>query len=207
MTHETPTDPYDAVLGLRVVRKYLPEPVSAEDAAAILEAGRWTGSAKNRQDWLFLVVDDPEQQARLAECGQFSQPLRDARFIVVPVRTPGGYEFDIGRVSQNMMLAAAARGVGFVPGDPARRSVLGRGARTAARPSGPVRALLRLPRRGSRSGVCEPHGRWVGANRSTSWSSGTGSRRPVRPGRGASSGIRPSTDRRPEEDRAHGCPR
>ena len=115
MTHETPTNPYDAVLGLRVVRKYLPEPVSAEDANAILEAGRWTGSAKNRQDWLFLVVDDPEQQVRLAECGQFSQPLRDARFIVVPVRTPGGYEFDIGRVSQNMMLAAAARGIGSCP--------------------------------------------------------------------------------------------
>jgi nitroreductase len=64
---------------------------------------------------LFLVVDDPDQQARLAECGQFSQPLRDARFVVVPVRTPGGYEFDIGRVSQNMMLAAAARGVGSCP--------------------------------------------------------------------------------------------
>jgi nitroreductase len=115
MSSDTPTNPYDAVLGLRVVRKYLPEPVSAEDANAILEAGRWTGSAKNRQDWLFLVVDDPDQQARLAECGQFSQPLRDARFIVVPVRTPGGYEFDIGRVSQNMMLAAAARGVGSCP--------------------------------------------------------------------------------------------
>jgi nitroreductase len=115
MSFDTPTDPYAAVLGLRVVRKYLPEAVSVEDATAILEAGRWTGSAKNRQDWLFLVVDDPDQQARLAECGQFSQPLRDARFIVVPVRTPGGYEFDIGRVSQNMMLAAAARGVGSCP--------------------------------------------------------------------------------------------
>ncbi len=33
----------------------------------------------------------------------------------MPVRTPDGYEFDIGRVSQNMMLAAAARGVGSCP--------------------------------------------------------------------------------------------
>ncbi len=115
MSSKNPTDPYQAVLGLRVVRKYLPEPVSEEDAAAILEGGRWTGSAKNRQDWAFLVLDDPDQQARLAECGQFSQPLRDARFVVIPVRLPGGYEFDIGRVSQNMMLAGAARGVGSCP--------------------------------------------------------------------------------------------
>jgi nitroreductase len=115
MSVDVPTDPYEAVLRLRVVRQYLSEPVSAEDAAAILEAGRWTGSAKNRQDWAFLVIDDPEQQARLADCGRFSQPLRDARFLVVPVRLPDGYEFDIGRVSQNMMLAAAARGVGSCP--------------------------------------------------------------------------------------------
>jgi len=115
MDFEVPIDPYQALLNLRVVRKYRAEPVTAEDAAAILEAGRWTGSAKNRQDWAFLVVDDPDQQARLADCGRFSQPLRDARFVVVPVRLPEGYEFDIGRVAQNMMLAGAARGVGSCP--------------------------------------------------------------------------------------------
>ena len=41
--------------------------------------------------------------------------LRDARLVIVPVRLPEGYEFDIGRVSQNMMLAAFARGVGSCP--------------------------------------------------------------------------------------------
>lgn len=115
MSSDVPTDPYQLVLGLRVVRQYRPEPVSADDQAAILEAGRWTGSAKNRQDWRFIVVDDASQQSRLAECGRFSQPLRDARFLVVVVRLPGAYEFDIGRVAQNMMLAAAARGVGSCP--------------------------------------------------------------------------------------------
>ncbi len=115
MSFTRPTDPYESVLNLRVVRKYLPQPVSAGDAAAILEAGRWTGSAKNRQDWAFLIVDDPDQQAQLAGCGQFSQPLRDAGLVIVPVRLPGGYEFDIGRVAQNMMLAAVTRGVGSCP--------------------------------------------------------------------------------------------
>ncbi|MBT8215639.1 MAG: nitroreductase family protein [Acidimicrobiia bacterium] len=115
MSIQLPDDPYDAVVGLRTVRKYAPRPVSDEDRDAILEAGRWTGSAKNRQDWLFLVVDEPAVQAQLADCGRFSGPLRDARLVIVPIRLPGGYEFDIGRVSQNMMLAAFARGVGSCP--------------------------------------------------------------------------------------------
>lgn len=108
-------DPLALIKGLRVVRRYRDEPVSPEDTAAILEAGRWTGSAKNRQDWAFIVVDDPELQQRLAESGSFTQPLRDATLVIVPVRLPGGYEFDIGRLAQNMMLAASASGVGSCP--------------------------------------------------------------------------------------------
>ena len=108
-------DPIALITGLRVVRLYRSEPVSTEDTNAILDAGRWTGSAKNRQDWAFLVVDDPKLQQRLADTGSFTQPLRDATLVIMPVRLPGGYEFDIGRVSQNMMLAASARGVGSCP--------------------------------------------------------------------------------------------
>ncbi|MGI9648370.1 MAG: nitroreductase family protein [Acidimicrobiia bacterium] len=115
MSSDLPTDPYQLVRGLRVVRQYQPEPVSIEDQTAILEAGRWTGSAKNRQDWRFIVIDDAQQQSRLATCGNFTQPLQDATFLVVLVRLPDAYEFDTGRVAQNMMLAGAARGVGSCP--------------------------------------------------------------------------------------------
>lgn len=112
---ETPSSPTKLITGLRAVRKYRDEEVPGEIADAILEAGRWTGSAKNRQDWAFVVIDDPELQERVADTGSFSQPLRDARLVIVPVCLPGGYEFDIGRVSQNMMLAASALGVGSCP--------------------------------------------------------------------------------------------
>ncbi len=112
---DIPREPLKLVTGLRVVRQFRDEPVSSEDAEAILEAGRWTGSAKNRQDWAFLVVDDPTLQQELADTGSFTQPLRDAALVIVPVRLPGGYEFDIGRLAQNMMLAASARGVGSCP--------------------------------------------------------------------------------------------
>lgn len=108
-------DNYDFVLGLRAIRDYEPDPLSNEDLGAILEAGRWTGSSKNRQEWSFVAVTDPERLRRLAEHGDFTQPVRDSVATIVLVQEPGGNEFDIGRVAQNMMLAARAIGVASCP--------------------------------------------------------------------------------------------
>lgn len=106
---------YRSIKGLRVVRRYRKEPVSTEDLDAILQAGRWTGSSKNRQAWVLVVITDDGQKQRLAECGDFTQPLLDAPVVVALARPPDGYDWDLGRMSQNLMLAAAARGVGSCP--------------------------------------------------------------------------------------------
>jgi len=108
-------DNYDFVTGLRAIRSYRHEPLSAADLAAILEAARWTGSAKNRQDWAFVVVQGEQQLGRLAACGGFTQPVRDSAATIAIVEEPGGYEFDSGRVAQNIMLGAAAIGVASCP--------------------------------------------------------------------------------------------
>lgn len=108
-------DVYDAVKGLRVVRRYQDRPISDEDLEAILDAARWTGSSKNRQSWTFVVVRDRAQIDRLAECGDFTSPLKGADTVIVPVRLPDGYDWDLGRASQNIMLAAASIGVGSCP--------------------------------------------------------------------------------------------
>ncbi len=112
---EPNADVYEAVKGLRVVRNFEDRQISEEHLDAILEAGRWTGSSKNRQNWAIIVVQDPGQLERLAECGDFTTPLRNAPTTLVPVRLPEGYDWDLGRLSQNMMLAAAALGVGSCP--------------------------------------------------------------------------------------------
>ncbi len=106
---------YAGVKGLRVVRRFQDRPISDDDLHAILEAGRWTGSSKNSQQWAFVVVRDQDQLDRLVECGDFTAPIRGADLVIAPVRLPGGYDWDLGRVSQNMMLAAAAVGVGSCP--------------------------------------------------------------------------------------------
>lgn len=109
------SDNYDFIIGLRAIRDYLPEPLSNDDLGSILEAGRWTGSSKNRQNWSFIAVTDKDRLQGLAEHGDFTQPIRDSAATIVLVQEPEGYEFDIGRAAQNMMLAAKAIGVASCP--------------------------------------------------------------------------------------------
>ena len=109
------SDTYDFVVKLRAIRDYKPDPLSEEDLTAILDAGRWTGSSKNRQDWSFIAITDLERLDGLAEHGDFTQPVRDSVATVVLVKESGGNMFDIGRAAQNMMLAAAAIGVASCP--------------------------------------------------------------------------------------------
>lgn len=109
------SDTYDFILGLRAIRDYKPEPLSSEDLGAILEAGRWTGSSKNRQSWSFIALTDSDRIQTLAEHGDFTQPVRDSAATIVLVREAGGNMFDIGRAAQNMMLAANAIGVASCP--------------------------------------------------------------------------------------------
>ena len=106
---------YDFIVNLRAIRDYKPEPLSDQDLEAILEAGRWTGSSKNRQDWTFVAVTDTERLQQLASHGDFTQPVRDSAATIVLVQEPDGYEFDIGRAAQNIMLAAKAVGVASCP--------------------------------------------------------------------------------------------
>ena len=109
------SDIYDFIIALRAIRDYTADPLTTEDLGAILEAARMTGSSKNRQDWSFVAVTDPERLQGLAEHGDFTQPVRDSVATVVLVQEEGGNMFDIGRAAQNIMLAARALGVASCP--------------------------------------------------------------------------------------------
>ena len=106
---------YDSILRLRAIRSYADPLVEPEDLRRVLEAARWTGSAKNRQDWSIIVVDDPEQMDRLAGCAPFGGPLSAAPVALALVQEGSTYGFDVGRMAQNIMLAAAALGMVSCP--------------------------------------------------------------------------------------------
>jgi nitroreductase len=109
------TDIYEAILKQRAIRDYQEKPISDQHLEAILEAARWTGSSKNRQDWTFVVVTDRDRLGGLAAHGDFTQPVRDSAATVVLIKEPGGNMFDIGRAAQNIMLAAQSQGVASCP--------------------------------------------------------------------------------------------
>lgn len=109
------SDTFQSILGLRAIRDYKDQPLSREDLDRILEAARWTGSSKNRQDWSFLVIEDQDGLDALAAHGDFAQPIRDSAATIVLVQEPGGNMFDMGRAAQNIMLTADSIGVASCP--------------------------------------------------------------------------------------------
>ena len=105
-----------AVTSKRDVRRYTGRPVDDAVAERILDAGRLTGSARNRQPTRFVI---PEGAALHAVARAVYAPgsVLGAGLVVALVVSPGGglVDFDAGRAAQNMMLAAWADGVGSCP--------------------------------------------------------------------------------------------
>lgn len=106
---------YSDIIALRAIRDYESRQLTSADLERILLAARSTGSSKNLQNWSWVVVQDAARRDRLAECGDFTVPVRNAPTVVCLVQEPAGYEFDTGRLAQNIMLAAAAIGVASCP--------------------------------------------------------------------------------------------
>jgi nitroreductase len=96
----------------RDTRTYSGQPIPDELVQRILDAGRLAGSAQNRQPWRFVVVQDAERRAALAEAVYEPGNVRGAALVVA---IAGGRAFDIGRCAQNMMLAAWNEGVASCP--------------------------------------------------------------------------------------------
>ena len=119
-------DTFLAIASRRETREYSARPIADEITRRILDAGRLAGSAKNRQPWRFLLVEDRATRARLAEAVFEPTNVQGARLVVAIVGRSG---LDTGRCAQNMLLAAWDAGVGSCPNgqrDPeAARAALG----------------------------------------------------------------------------------
>jgi nitroreductase len=105
-----------AISSRRETRDYADRDLPADVVERILDAGRLAGSAANRQPWVFVVVDDPELRASLAEQVYEPANVQGAKFVVaIAASGKGPLAFDCGRAAQNMLLAAWNEGVGSCP--------------------------------------------------------------------------------------------
>jgi nitroreductase len=104
-------DTWLAIASKRDVREYADTPVPEDVVTRILDAGRLSGSARNRQRWSFVVVETA--QTELAETVHAPSNVLGATLVVAIVGGAGG--MDVGRCAQNMMLAAWNDGVASCP--------------------------------------------------------------------------------------------
>src|SRR5215203_3489101 len=93
------------------------KPVPENVLQDVLEVARWSGSARNRQPWEFLVmVRDRETLESLAACEGRAAHLANAAvgIVLVMAGEPEFFEqetFDEGRISERISLTAASYGV------------------------------------------------------------------------------------------------
>lgn len=106
-------DVNEAIRTLLAVRGYQDRPVPEEVLRRILEAGRLSASASNKQPWHFVVVQDRDTLRQLGASTRHGPYIADAPLaIVVAVdRTPFAVS-DASRAIQDMMLSAWDEGVG-----------------------------------------------------------------------------------------------
>ncbi len=107
-------DAYRAVVDKRDQRAYLPKPIPDDALRRILQAGRMTGSSKNREPNRLVVVQSRQGVSALGALSPWGKWLADAAAVIVIAQVEP-HEFDAGRCAQNMMVAAWADGIGSCP--------------------------------------------------------------------------------------------
>lgn len=114
-------DVYTAIGQRRSIRAYREKEVEEEKLMKVLDAGRLAPSAKNRQEWHFIVVRDRETRRKLAKAAYGQKFIEQAPVTLVgcafyadyvmPCGQPA-YTVDVSIAFAFMMLEATELGLG-----------------------------------------------------------------------------------------------
>jgi len=113
-------DTLEAIHSRRSVRRYQDRPVPEELVQKLLAAASSAPSARNQQPWQFVVIDDREILAEIAEVNPNAQMARRAPLGILVCgdlgleTSPGYWVVDCAAAVENMLLAAHALGLGAV---------------------------------------------------------------------------------------------
>ncbi|MBN1941721.1 MAG: nitroreductase family protein [Phycisphaerae bacterium] len=127
---------YEAIRNRYSVRKFQARDVEEDKLRRVLEAGRIAPSAKNRQQWKFIVVRDPEVRAKLVAAAE-QDWMKAAPVILAVVGLTDGEKMycsvptdpvDCAIAIDHMTLAAVAEGlgtcwIGHFKQDPAKKAL------------------------------------------------------------------------------------
>lgn len=109
-------DAYEAIISKRDTRQYTDDPIPDEILRRVLQAGRMAGSAKNEEVNRLIVFRDQDVKDALADAGEFSSWIGTAAAVIgITAPVESLRMFDVGRMAQNIMVAAHAEGLGSCP--------------------------------------------------------------------------------------------
>ena len=110
----------DAIFSRRIIRKYLPKPVTCDLIKNILKAGMNAPSAGDEQPWHFVIIDKHYLLQKISEIHPYAKMLKDAPAAVLVCGDQNVLKFkdlwiqDCSAASENMLLAAHDMGLGAV---------------------------------------------------------------------------------------------
>ena len=110
----------EAIRARRSIRRFLEKPVEEEKILAVLDSGRLAPSARNMQDWRFIVVRDQATRQKLAVAAKDQQFVAQAPAVIAACGTSNyiltcgqpTYAIDVTIALDHMTLAAASLGLG-----------------------------------------------------------------------------------------------
>jgi nitroreductase len=96
------------ILVRRSIRQFKTDPVEKDKIERILEAGRLAPSAKNRQEWRFIVIQKQEIRERVKMAAYGQEWVGRAPVIIAVCTTNTGYRMPNGQLSHPIDLSFAA---------------------------------------------------------------------------------------------------
>lgn len=101
-------DIFEAIQKRRSIRTYQDEPVEEDKLHQLLEAARLAPSAKNRQNWKFIVVRDKHIREQLAHACNEQKFIAEAPVVIAGVADPTlkWYKIDMGIAVEHIALEA-----------------------------------------------------------------------------------------------------
>lgn len=111
----------DVILSRQSVRKYRDsEKVKKEDVSDLLKAAMQAPSAGNEQPWQFIVIDDDTVIRDLSKSQPYAPFLKDVHTAILVCgdtsleQFKGFWIIDCSAATQNILLAAHAKGLGAI---------------------------------------------------------------------------------------------
>ena len=96
---------FEAIRKRSSVRSFLDKPIENDVLISVMEAGRLAPSAKNRQEWRFIVVKDSQLRKKIGEAANGQTFVGEAPVVLVACGVTDGYVMSCGQPSYPIDIA------------------------------------------------------------------------------------------------------